>query len=128
MVREVRTEEALKFIMKAREFYESALENYQKRRFNASMFDATQCIILANDAFCVFSLGQRPSRDHREAVRLHAQAAGSGENKREILAEALEKRSTFGYTEKETGDQEANTLLIRAKRFLDWVKNKIEKG
>ena len=43
----------------------------------------------------------------------------------EIIAEALEKRSEFGYTEKEGTEREANLLLVRAKRFLDWVKQNV---
>jgi len=125
MVREVRKEEALKFINKAEEFYSSALENYQKRRLNACAFDSSQAIILANDAFCIFMIGKRASKDHREAITLHVEASASKENKKEVLNEALEKRSEFGYTEKETNEGEANLLLIRARRFLDWTKSRI---
>ena len=125
MVREVRKEDAEKFIKKAEEFYLSALENYQKKRFNACTFDSSQAIILSNDAFCIFFLGRRASKDHREAIQLHVQASAGKESKREIIAEALEKRSEFGYTEKKSSEKEANTLLIRAKRFIDWVKERI---
>jgi len=126
MVREVRREEAIKFIKKAEEFHNSALENYQKQRYNASIFDSSQAIILANDAFCIFSLGKRATKDHREAIELHIQASYGKESKKEIVAEALEKRSEFGYTEKESNKKEANLLLVRSKRFLDWIKERTE--
>jgi len=120
MAREIRKEEAIKFIKKAEEFYYSALENYQKGRYNACVFDSSQSIILANDAFCIFSLGRRASKDHKEAIELHVQAAKvKGESKKEIVSEALEKRSEFGYTEKKSSDEEANKILLRAKRF--WI-------
>jgi len=122
MVREVKNEESGKFLKKAEEFYGSALENYQKRRYNVSIFDSSQSVILANDAFCISGLGRRASKDHREAIQLHVQASFGKQSKKEIIAEALEKRSEFGYTQKEGTDKEANLLLIRAKRFLDWVK------
>lgn len=125
MVREVRKEEAEKFIKKAEEFYNSALENYQKRRYNASIFDSSQAIIMANDAFCIFNLGRRASKDHKEAVQLHVQASLGKESKKEIITEALEKRSEFGYTEKQGTEKESNMILIRAKRFLEWVKQNI---
>jgi len=125
MAREVRKDEAVKFIKKAEEFYSSSLENYQKGRFNASIFDSSQSVILANDALCIFYLGRRASRDHREAVVLHVQASFGKQSKKEIIAEALEKRSEFGYTEKEGTEREANLLLVRAKRFLDWVKQNV---
>lgn len=126
MARKIRKEEAMKFLNKSEEFYSSALENYHKKRLNACVFDSSQAIILANDAFCISSIGKRGSKDHREAILLHVEAAASRENKKEIVAEALEKRGTFGYTEKDTSESEANLLLIRARRFLDWVKIRIE--
>ena len=58
----LRREEADGFLRKAEEFYDSALENYQKGRYNASIFDSSQSVILANDAFCIFMLGKRPSK------------------------------------------------------------------
>lgn len=125
MAREVRKDEALKFVKKSEEFYTSSLENYQKGRYNACIFDSSQSVILANDAFCIFYLGRRASKDHREAIQLHIQASFGKQSKKEIVAEALEKRSEFGYTEKEGGEKEANLILVRAKRFLDWVKQNI---
>lgn len=126
MAREMRKDESAKFLNKAEEFYLSAQENYQKSRLNACIFDSSQAVILANDAFCIFNLGKRASKDHREAISLHVQAAASRENKKETVAEALEKRGAFGYTEKETNESEANLLLIRARRFLDWTKSNIQ--
>ena len=99
MAREVRKGEAIRFLEKADEFYYSALEDYQKGRFNAASFDAAQSVILANDAFCISVLGRRASKDHTEAIQLHVQASLSRESKKEILAEALDKRNEFGYTE-----------------------------
>ena len=125
MVREVRKEEAEKFIKKSEEFYLSALENYQKKRFDVCMFDSSQAIILANDAFSIFFLGRRASKDHREAIQLHIQASLGKESKREIIAEALEKRSEFGYTEKKSSEREASMLLVRARRFIEWIKERM---
>ncbi len=123
-MREVRKEEANKFIKKAEEFYYSALENYQKGRYDVSIFDSSQCIILANDAFCIFALGRRASKDHKEAIELHVEASRGKENKKELVKNALEKRSEYGYTEEAGTEKEANLLLIKAKRFLEWVKER----
>ncbi len=125
MVKEVRKNDARIFIEKAEEFYHSALENYQKGRFNVSVFDSSQAIILANDGFCIFNLGRRASKNHREAIRLHLEASSGRDSKKEILAEALEKRSKFGYTHVECSQRDANLTLVRAKRFIDWIKGKI---
>ncbi len=119
--------DAARYLEKSEEFYNSALENYQKGRYAACIFDASQSIILANDAFCIFFLGKKASKDHREAVLLHVQASQvRGESKKEIVVEALEKRSEFGYTEIRASEREANKILVKAKRFLDWVRSVIK--
>ena len=53
------------------------------------------------------------------------QASCGKESKREIVSEALEKRGEFGYTEKTASKNEAQLLLIKARRFLDWVKERM---
>ena len=125
MAKEVRKEEAERYMRKSEEFYGSATDNYQKRRFNASSFDASQAIILANDALCIFALGTRPSKDHREAVRMHVEALRGAPHKKDVLEEALSKRTKSGYTDAESTENEANILLLKARRFMDWAKASI---
>ena len=125
MAKEVRKEEARKFLDKSEEFYFSALENFQKKRHTASIFDSSQSIILANDGYCIYILGRRPSKDHREAIQMHVEASSGRKSKKEIITEALEMRSKYGYTQVETNPRDTQLLLIRAKRFLDWVKDKV---
>jgi len=125
MAREVKKGEAETYLRKSENFYEAAANELEKRRHDVSVFNASQSIILANDAYCIAFLGKRPSKDHREAIQMHVQASGGKESKKEIVSEALEKRGEFGYTEKSSNEKEANLLLIRARRFLDWVKVRI---
>jgi len=126
MVREMRKDLAKKYLLKAEEFYASALENFQKRRFDAASFDASQSIIMANDCFCIAILGKRASKDHREAVTLHLEAARvvADTTKKEIVSMGLDQRSEFGYTEKTAKEEDAHRLIVRARRFIDWVKEK----
>jgi HEPN domain-containing protein len=124
MAKDVRKAESDNFLGKAEEFCLSAMENYQKGRFNASIFDSSQSIILANDALCVFALGRRASKYHREAVRFHVEACAGKESRKEIVTEALEKRGKFGYTQVDCTEKDANLLLVRTKRFIEWVKTK----
>ena len=126
MVREIRKNMAKGYIIKAEQFYDSALENFQKRRFDVACFDASQAIILANDCFCIAILGKRASKDHREAVSLHLEAGRvvSDTSKKEIVSMGLNKRSEYGYTEKTDKQEETNRLIIRTRRFIDWVKRK----
>lgn len=128
MVREVRKETAKNYLIKAEEFYASALENFQKARYDAACFDASQAIILANDSFCIAILGKRASKDHREAISLHLQAARvvADTSKRDIVSIGLDHRSEFGYTEKTAKQKDAHQLIVRARRFIDWVKEKIK--
>jgi HEPN domain-containing protein len=122
MVREIKGEEAARYLEKAKIFYSAAVDERDKGRYDVAVFNAAQGIILANDAFCIAILGARPSKDHKEAERLHVQACSGKESKREVVADALDKRSTFGYTEKTANEQEANFVLLRAQRFIEWVK------
>lgn len=126
MVREVRKEMARSYLMKAEQFYASALENFQKRRYDAACFDASQSIILANDCFCIAILGKRAGKNHREAVTLHLEAGRviSDMTKKEIVSIGLDQRSEFGYTEKTAKEEDAHKLIVRSKRFVDWVKEK----
>ena len=100
----------------------TVLAIFQKKRHTASIFDSSQSIILANDCYCIYVLGRRPSKDHREAIKMHVEASSSKRSKKEILTEALEMRSKYGYTQVDTNPKDTQLLLIRAKRFLDWVK------
>lgn len=125
MAREVRKEEVQKFLNKAESFYAAAVEDFEKGRFDVAVFDSSQAIILANDALCISLLGKRPSKDHREAIQLHIQALAGKESKRDILSEALENRSEFGYTEKSAKESETNIFLTKSKRFLEWVKERL---
>ncbi len=124
MVREVKKEDAQKFLEKAESFYSAALDEHKKCRYDVAVFNASQAIILGNDALCIAFLGKRPSKNHREAVNLHVEASAGKENKREIVNDALEKRSEFGYTERKSSEKEANIILVKARRFIDWVKER----
>jgi len=100
-----------------------------KGRFNAAGFDATQSIINANDALTIYFLGKRPSMDHREAVRLHVDVVRvlNDSSCRDIVKNALEMRSEFGYLGTATNEKEARKLVFSAIKFLSWVKSKIQK-
>ena len=55
---------------------------------------------------------------------MHIAASGGKESKRDILAEALEKRSEFGYTDRDCKESEANLHLMMTNRFIDWDKTR----
>ena len=125
MVREVKKEEAKRYLRKSEDFYNAALDELAKNRYDVVVFNASQSIILTNDALCIAFLGKRPSKDHREAIKMHVEASAGKENKREFVRDALEKRGEFAYTEKKATEKVANLLLVNAKKFLDWVKDRV---
>ncbi len=125
MAREVMKREGIKFLKKAEEFYEAAMREYQDGRYNASILAASQSIIMSNDALCIFKIGIRASKDHREAEELHVRACAGKENKKDIVSYALDRRSEYAYTESSGSAKEANLLLLKTRRFLGWVKERI---
>lgn len=129
MVKEVDRQTAERYLGKAEEFYETALNAIENKKYDAAMFNATQAIFLANDAFCIHFLGRRASKDHRESVNLHLQAARvvSDTSKKDVIAGIFDERSESGYTEKFTKQEEARKTIIQTRRFIDWVGRKIAK-
>lgn len=115
------------FLSKAEEFYQEALRAVEEKRFDSAMFNSTQAIILANDAFCINFLGRRPSKDHREAVNLFSEAAQrlGDASFGKIIADAFDERSESGYTERLTKPEEATGAIIKARKFINWVKEKV---
>lgn len=124
MVKEVSKRETLNYIMQAEEFLDSAVDNLNKRRFNAAGLNAIQCIINANDALTIHFLGRRASKDHREAVKFHVDVIKiiHDNSCRSIIKNALELRSYVGYLGKPTSKKDAEKLVRSSVKFLEWVK------
>ncbi len=127
MVKEVNRQAAKGYLQKAEEFYETSLKALEEKKFDAATFNATQSIFLANDAFCVHFLGRRASKDHREAVSLHLQAARiiSDTSKKSVIAGVFDDRSESGYTERFVKEPDARKMVIQARRFINWVMEKM---
>lgn len=127
MVKEVDRQTADRYLAKAEEFYDIAVNALENNKYDAAMFNATQAIFLANDAFCIHFLGRRASKDHRESVNLHLQAARvvSDTSKKSVIVGIFDERSWSGYTEKFTKQGEARKTIIQTRRFINWVREKI---
>ena len=118
---------AAEFLQHAKEFLSSAMDNLKKGRPNAAGFDAVQSIINSNDALTVKFLGRRASKDHREAVNLHVDVIKVVHDDfgRDIIKEALDKRSAIGYMGKKMGTADAKSMVDKAIRFAGWVEKAI---
>jgi len=112
------------FLLKAKRFLEIAKLNLDKYPEEAA-FNATQAIINANDAFTIFVLGKKATKDHREAIFLHKEAIKKigDSSKLPIVQLSLESRESTGYDiKKRIGKQNSGSLIKKAERFLDWVE------
>lgn len=117
-------EYAKDFLKKAKKFLEIAKENIGKYPEEAA-FNAIQACINANDAFTICILEKRASKDHREAILLHKEAAAKiGESKSEIIHMQIDSRDATGYdVKKSLSKSECETLIKRAERFVLWVES-----
>ncbi len=124
MVKEVSKSESAEYLKKSGEFLESARDSFNKERFNAAGFDATQSVINANDALTVHFLGKRASKDHREAIQFHLDVVRiiSDDSGRKILADALEIRNLVGYLGESVSKAESEKIIRSAAKFIEWVK------
>ncbi len=127
MVKAVIRANASKFVAQAEEFLESARQNFDAGRYNATSFSAVQSMINANDAFTVYFLEKRASADHRECLKLHVDAAKniSDGSQKTKLKDAINQRSQAGYMADSISKTKAEKLLRHAAQFLIWVKDNI---
>ncbi|MCJ7816688.1 MAG: HEPN domain-containing protein [Candidatus Aenigmarchaeota archaeon] len=124
MARQLNKEEAKSYLKKAEEFLEESKDAIIKSRFNAAGFNAIQSVINANDALTIYISGIRASKDHREAIKTHIETIRTINDSygKQILINALEKRSEVGYSGKDVSKAVAEKLLKDAINFLEWVK------
>ena len=128
MVRDVKRTEAKGFIRQAEEFLESARHNLDQQRFNVAAFDAVQSMINSNDALTIHFLRKRASKDHREALKLHADVVKiiNDGSQRKKLKSAIDIRASAGYMGESITKKDAEKLVRYAVQFHFWVKDKLE--
>lgn len=128
MVREYPKEYAKDYLEKAKRFLTIAINNIENYPEEAA-FNAVQSTINANDAFTIWILGKRASKDHREAIILHKEAAKKiGESRSETVIKELDSRDITGYdVKKKLSRRECEILIRRAERFVNWVERIISR-
>jgi HEPN domain-containing protein len=124
MARELDKIEARNYLRKAEEFLEVSGDAMTRSRFNAAGFNAIQAIINANDALTIYVAGIRASQDHRGAIKTHVEAVRmiNDSSGKQMLVNALDKRSEVGYSGKDASKALADRLLRDAMNFIKWVK------
>lgn len=127
MAKEVDKQTSVRYLQKAEEFYGIAVKALEDGKFDAATFNATQAVFLSNDAFCIYFLGRRASKDHREAMNLHVEAARmvSDTSKKSFIYRVFDDRSESGYTERSVKSEDARKMVLQCRRFIDWVRQKL---
>ncbi len=125
-MRQEAKESAFQRIKDAEEFIESSGDDIIKGRFKAAVVGAGDAVIAANDAFTIFFIEEKASRDHSEAITIHKKAGMKiNENKVMILKNLLDERHRHGYRAVQTSKNVAEKDVYQAKVFIKWVREKM---
>ncbi len=125
-MRRERKEGAVQRIIDSKEFLESANDNLEKQRFKVAADNAADATIAANDAFTIALIEEVASTDHQEAIRLHKDAGIKiNENRAPLLGELLNMRHQLTYRPVAVSKSAAQTAVLRAKQFAEWVERAI---
>ncbi len=116
------------FLEKSKKFLEIA-KGMEEKYPEEAAFNAVQATINANDAFTIAVLERRASKDHREALILHKEAAAKiGDSRIDIIHKELDSRDATGYDVKKIMTKsECEALIKRAERFIIWVESIVNK-
>ncbi|MCD6521646.1 HEPN domain-containing protein [Candidatus Calescamantes bacterium] len=113
---------------KAEDFYEAMLRSYKENNWNSVGLEGVHCAISAADALMVFYYGIRcASDDHRDSVKLLEQHFPEPEYKNYIshFRRIISQKNLVEYEDRNFSAKEAEEIVKKAERFLNWVKEKI---
>ncbi|MEW6070420.1 MAG: HEPN domain-containing protein [Candidatus Thermoplasmatota archaeon] len=137
MVKELRTRPVERglyrnYLKKAEEFHETAVENYEKERWNACVVNAIHCAISCCDALTVFYLGFRYAGErHEDAAELLKQtdiAKNELNDKLKHFYALISIKNRAEYEERLMFKVDAERAKKACERFLSWTKGKIGVG
>lgn len=116
-------ENSIQRIKDALEFLESAKDNLEKGRFKASVDNAVDAAIAANDAFTISLIQQMPTSDHQEAIRLHKEAGKKiSANQSLVIKQLLDLRHQKTYRPVAVSKATAEDALGKSIMFVRWVQ------
>lgn len=119
------------YLQKAEECAGSAIENFEKRRWNSAGIMAIHAAISAADAICTYFLGKRYAGERHEGVIDLFRTA-------QIDKELLDKntmrlsrligiKNMAEYEERLLHEDDATRLIKEMQRFLEFVKTQLPK-
>lgn len=116
------------YLKKANDFYEAMLHSYKKGNWNSVGLEAIHCAISGADALMVYLKGIRStSEDHRDAVELIELNISGTEVKKHLsqFRAIINKKNLVEYEERNFTKKEAEDILKKSERFLNWIKNQL---
>ena len=116
------------YLKKANDFYETMLRAYQKDNWNSVGLEGVHCAISAVDALMIYRKGMRcASEDHKDSVEFFEQNIDSPEDKNYAsqFRRIISKKNLVEYEDRNFTAKEAEEILKRAERFLNWVREQI---
>ena len=117
------------YLLKAKQYLETAQEAYLKRNWNAVGLNAVHSVICANDALTTYHREVRSvSEKHSDAAILLLEIFNNNEevrkNSRHLLW-LINRKNLVEYEARLFFQKEAREALKHAERFLDWTKTKL---
>lgn len=117
------------FLRQAQRFWEVAEAAHDPEHASQAVSNAVHAVIAANDAVCLYRLGERPGgRSHSETGRF-LQRAGRGtpwEREASVrarqLAQVLREKNAAEYEGRLVAPDTADRIMRQARRFLDWAE------
>jgi hypothetical protein len=116
------------YLREARRFWEVAQAVDAPGYRSQAVSNAVHAVIAANDALCLFQIGQRPEGDsHAEAAAVLGRAcrgtaleAQAPQRARQLI-DVLQQKSASQYYGKQIDPDTARRVMIQAERFVGWV-------
>ena len=117
------------YLGEARRFWEVAQAIDAPGYHSQAVSNAVHAVIAANDALCLFQIGERARGDsHAEAAGMLKRACKGTALEQQVsqrtrqLADVLQQKSPSQYYGKQVDPDTAQRVMMQAKRFVVWVE------
>lgn len=126
--RDTERDKYLVYQKKATDFFQTALDAYQKQNWNSTGLESIHCVISAIDMLTVFFNKRRcASPDHYDSVVFLEQAFSRPEVTEQSarLRDILGKKNLIEYEGRNFTRKEAEDILKKCERFFEWARKQL---
>ncbi len=116
------------FLREAHKFWTVAEVAFDATHTSQAASNAILAVIAANDAICLYHLGERPGGEsHGEAARFLKDACKGTRWERDAAKRAVQftsiirEKNAAQYEGRPIGPATADRIMKQAKRFIDWA-------